>query len=52
MVERRFEDEGSSSADEFEGMWTDRGCGAALYEPGAESGKTRVMMARSYRVSY
>jgi hypothetical protein len=51
IVERRFEEQGSSSADELEGMWTDRGCGAALYEPGAESGKTRVMRARSCRIN-
>jgi hypothetical protein len=49
MVERRFDDDGSSSADELEGMWTDRGCGAALYDPGAESGNTRVTRARSYQ---
>ena len=49
MVERRFDEDGSSSADELEGMWTDRGCGAALYDPGAESGNTRVTRARSYQ---
>ena len=45
--ESRFEEQGSALAEELDGMCIERGCGEALYDPGAESGNTRVTSATS-----